>query len=125
MAEKAEGETGWLFPVGDEAKALGYNDMFTDMLDSLENDRLPMESFYDGYVVNAIMDAAYESVRSKQWAPVLLEEWRGAEVAEDSARAVEYDEAHILIKEEKMPDGRKKLILREKASGRVVQKIIQ
>ncbi|HLV01993.1 MAG TPA: gfo/Idh/MocA family oxidoreductase, partial [Acidobacteriota bacterium] len=83
------------------------------------------ETFYDGYVVNAIMDAAYESVRSRQWAPVLLEEWRGVERAEDGTRAVEHDEAHTLIKEEKMPDGRKKLILRENASGRVVQKIIE
>ncbi|MCB0082049.1 MAG: Gfo/Idh/MocA family oxidoreductase, partial [Caldilineaceae bacterium] len=29
VAEKAESETGWLFPVGDELSELGYIDMFT------------------------------------------------------------------------------------------------
>jgi hypothetical protein len=38
-----------------------------------------MESFYDGYVVNAIMDACYKSAGSKQWEPVELEDWRGSE----------------------------------------------
>ncbi|MBT4502820.1 MAG: Gfo/Idh/MocA family oxidoreductase, partial [Gemmatimonadetes bacterium] len=32
VAEKAEGDTGWLFPVGDEVAELGYTDMFTDIL---------------------------------------------------------------------------------------------
>ena len=33
----------------------------------------------DGYVVNAIMDACYKSVETRQWAPVDLEIWRGSE----------------------------------------------
>ncbi len=33
VAEKAEGTTGWLFPVGDEPVHLGYVDMFADMLE--------------------------------------------------------------------------------------------
>ena len=39
--KRAESDTGWLFPVGDEVHALGYPDMFTDMLDSLEQNRKP------------------------------------------------------------------------------------
>jgi hypothetical protein len=31
VAEKAESNSGWLFPVGDEMNDLGYNHMFTDM----------------------------------------------------------------------------------------------
>ena len=36
VAEKAESETGWLFPVADESGALGMNAMFTEMLDALD-----------------------------------------------------------------------------------------
>src|SRR5262245_61864235 len=56
VAEKAEGSTGWLFPVGDETNALGYLDMFADMFDAIDTSAQPRESFYDGYVVNAIVD---------------------------------------------------------------------
>jgi len=123
VAEKAEGETGWLFPVGDEASELGYVDMFTDMLDALERGEEPMETFYDGYIVNAIMDACYRSVTSKRWEPVELEVWRGGEAGSKEAAATDYDEHHLLIKQEKMPDGRTKLILKEKETGKVIQKI--
>jgi hypothetical protein len=37
----------------------------------------------------------------------------------------DYDADHFLIKEEKMPDGRVKLILKQKAGGKVVQKVIE
>ena len=78
VAEKAETESGWLFPVGDEVHALGYVHMFTDMFEAMEEGRRPREDFYDGYVVNAIIDACYKSVKSKKWEPVDLE-WRGRE----------------------------------------------
>ena len=39
VAEKAETETGWLFPVGDEVHELGYVDMFTDMFESMDDGR--------------------------------------------------------------------------------------
>jgi predicted dehydrogenase len=125
VAEKAEGQTGWLFPVGDEVGSLGYVDMFTDMLNSIDAGRKPMEDFYDGYVINAIIDAAYRSVTSKQWEPVQLEDWRGSEETSGGALMRDYDEQHFLIKEEKMPDGRTKLILKEKAGGKVVQKVVE
>jgi len=124
VAEKAEGEKGWLFPVGDEVAELGYVHMFADMLDSLDGGKKPMEDFYDGYVVNAIMDACYRSVASKRWEPVELELWRGAEGAEERDGLVDYDQKHYLIKEETMPDGKTKLILKEKSSGRIVERIV-
>lgn len=124
VAEKAETETGWLFPVGDEVGALGYTDMFRDMLDSLDNNSQPMEDFYDGYVVNAIMDAAYRSAESKRWEPIIIDDWRGLDDAQTVADLREYDADHYLIKEEKMPDGRFKRILKEKVSGRVLQQIV-
>ncbi len=122
VAEKAEGETGWLFPVGDEVNELGYAHMFTDMLDALDAGRTPAETFYDGYVVNAIMDACYRSAQTRGWAPVQLDVWRGAETVEPVAQRVEYDALHWLIKQETMPDGKVKLILKEKASGKIVQR---
>jgi hypothetical protein len=36
----------------------------------------------------------------------------------------EYDAQYYLIKEEKIPDGTVKLILKDKASGKIIQKII-
>jgi predicted dehydrogenase len=124
VAEKAEGSTGWLFPVGDEVGALGYTAMFTDQLDALDKGTKPMEDFYDGYVVNAIMDAAYRSVQSRQWEPVVLEDWRGLDDAEAGVQMKDYDDKHFLVKEEKMPDGTTKLILKEKAGGKIVQRIV-
>jgi predicted dehydrogenase len=124
VAEKAESETGWLFPVGDEAGGLGYVEMFADMLDALDEGRQPMETFYDGYVVNAIMDAAYRSAESKQWETVTLDVWRGSDEMDAGVQMAEYDADHFLIKQEKMPDGKTKLILKQKKSGNIVQKVI-
>ncbi|MEO8112220.1 MAG: Gfo/Idh/MocA family oxidoreductase [Ginsengibacter sp.] len=125
VAEKAESNSGWLFPVGDELNELGYNHMFMDMLDSLENGKPPKETFYDGYVVNAVLDAAYKSAKSKVWEPVKLEIWRGKEGYTKDDHLIEYDEAHYLIKEETTHYGTKKLILKNKQSGKISEKIIE
>jgi predicted dehydrogenase len=124
VAEKAEGTTGWLFPVGDEPNALGYDHMFTDMLDALDRRSAPRETFYDGYVVNAIIDAAYRSIESRQWQPVNLPIWRGREGVEDLAVLREFDAEHYLIKEERMTDGSTKQILRHKRTGQVSQRVV-
>ena len=123
VAEKAESESGWLFPVGDEVAELGYVDMFTDMLNALDEGRKPLEDFYDGYVVNAIMDAAYRSAASKQWEQVELVDWRGSEETSTGAELSDYDAEHYLIKREMMPNGSTKLILKEKNSGRIIQRM--
>jgi len=124
VAEKAESDTGWLFPVGDEVAALGYTPMFADMLNALDKGEKPVEDFYDGYVVNAIMDAAYRSMESKQWEAVEIEDWRGSDDAESGVSLKEFDENHFLVKEELMPDGSRKLILKEKVGGKIIQKTI-
>jgi hypothetical protein len=74
--------------------------------------------------VNAIIDACYRSAKSKRWEPIELAVWRGEEQAGPAAEAADYDEAHALIKSEVMPDGRTKLILREKVGGRIVERIV-
>jgi hypothetical protein len=75
-----------------------------------------METFYDGYVVNAVIDACYASAASGRWEPVQLEEWRGG-ATERIARARREHDGRTVIKEERMPDGRRKLILKDESTG--------
>jgi predicted dehydrogenase len=167
VAEKAEGQTGWLFPVGDEVHALGYVHMFQDMLDAWESGRAPTETFRDGYVVNAIIDACYRSMKSGRWEPVEMADPRGrAEdkrarpksrsperaadrgmneggeegrirpekapgkpqeantLANQGKRRGKAEKAGLVaIKFERLPDGRTKRILKDKATGRIIERI--
>jgi len=178
VAEKAEGQKGWLFPVGDEAYELGYVHMFQDMLDAWETGREPMETFRDGYVVNAVIDACYKSMKSGRWEPVKLEGWKAhletgsgakplaatakkapgggkapgiaADKGEKRVTAAPLKgpkkaprrpqeaktganqgqclgkpgkEGFIAIKVERLPDGRTKRILKDKATGRIIERI--
>jgi predicted dehydrogenase len=122
VAEKAESEKGWLFPVGDEVAELGYINMFADMFDAIDEGRDPQESFYDGYVVNAIMDACYRSAGSRRWEPVEIE-WRGGVTPRIARQAETYD-GHVVIKSEILPDGRRKLILKDKDTGEFVDRVV-
>jgi predicted dehydrogenase len=122
VAEKAEAEAGWQFPVGDEVAELGYADMFADMFDAMEQGREPTETLYDGYVVNAVMDACYRSATSRAWEPVELD-WRGG-VAPRVARAERTEDGLVVIKEEHLPDGRRKLILKDPASGAFLDRVL-
>ena len=123
IAEKAESNSGWLFPVGDEVHELGYDNMFSDMFDAIEQKKEPLESFYDGYVVNAILDAAYASASSRQWEKVKIADWRGRTDVSPSAHMIEFDDQYYLIKEETLPNGTHKRILKHKQSGKVEQRI--
>ncbi len=125
VAEKAESDKGWLFPVGDEVNELGYNHMFTDMFQSLEKGVEPKETFYDGYVVNAVLDAAYKSAKTKLWEPVKLDVWRGKTGLSKDNHLVEFDADHYLVKEEMTHYGAKKLILKNKKTGKIFEKVIE
>ena len=124
IAEKAESNTGWLFPVGDELNELGYNHMFTDMFNSIEKNVAPKETFYDGYVVNAVLDAAYKSAKTKLWEPVQLEVWRGKTGISKDSHLVDFDKEHYLVKEEVTHYGAKKLILKNKLTNRIIEKVL-
>lgn len=123
VAEKAEGDTGWLFPVGDEIGALGYVEMFLDMFNSMDAGGRPMEDFYDGYIVNCIIDACYKASKTKKWEPIEIAAWRGAAAEAQQAALKDYDDTYYLIKEEKMPNGSRKIILKHKLSGEISQVI--
>jgi predicted dehydrogenase len=122
VAEKAESAAGWLFPVGDEVSELGYVDMFTDMFRAMDEGSVPQETLYDGYVVNAVMDACYRSARSRAWEPVRLD-WRGGTTPR-IAKVAELFEGQVVIKREILPDGRQKLILKDPETGDVVDRVV-
>jgi hypothetical protein len=122
VAEKAESAAGWLFPVGDEVAELGYVDMFSDMFRSLDDGAAPRETFYDGYVVNAVMDACYRSTREKAWVPVELE-WRGGSTPRIAGQPESHD-GQVVIKRELLPDGRQKLILKDPRTGDFSDRVI-
>ncbi len=124
VAEKAESETGWLFPVGDETGELGYYDMFTDMFDAMDEGREPEETFYDGYVVNAILDACYASAESKEWEPIEIDDWRGKSNVEKIRAELAEHEGKVLVKKERLPDGRTKKILKDQETGEITQEIV-
>ena len=101
---------------------LGYVDMFTDMFDAIDQGRQPVETFYDGYVVNAVMDACFRSAASRQWEPVELEWRRGT--TPRIAKAARSEDGLVVIKEEHLPDGRRKLILKDPATGEFVDRVV-
>lgn len=125
IAEKAESNTGWLFPVGDELNELGYNHMFNDMFRAFESGTAPKETFYDGYVVNAVLDAAYKSAKSKLWEPVQLDIWRGRRGVTKDSHLVEYDADHYLVKEEMTHYGARKVILKNKQTGKITERVLE
>jgi predicted dehydrogenase len=122
VAEKAETDAGWLFPVGDEVSELGYVDMFSDMFDAIDDGREPMETLYDGYVVNAIMDACYRSAKTRAWETVELD-WRGGKTERIAKEQEMYDDL-VVIKRELLPDGRSKLILKDPRSGDFSDRVV-
>src|SRR5437016_5314454 len=67
IVEKAEAETGWLFPPVDEAWIYGYREEMRHFIECVKTGAMPRETFEDGYVVNCILDAAYQSMQTKKW----------------------------------------------------------
>ena len=48
--------------------------------------------------------------------------WRGRDGVDNVAALRDYDADHVLLKEERMPDGSTKLILRHKQTGKISQR---
>ena len=119
-------EVSWTFRGGmdlrDEVSELGYADMFNDMFAAIDGGTEPQETFYDGYVVNSIMDACYASAKAGTWAPIELE-WRGGTTPRIATTPERY-EGQVVIKREILPDGRHKLILKDEKSGDFSDRIV-
>ena len=73
---------------------------------------------------DAIIDAAYTSAKTKLWEPVMLEDWRGSNGTLKINDLVAFDSDHYLIKEELTHYGAKKIILKNKLTGEITEKII-
>jgi predicted dehydrogenase len=70
LAEKADADTGWVFPVPNETYAHGHDEMLRHMVGAFRAGTPPRETFHDGQAVNRILDAAYRSMRSGSWEAV-------------------------------------------------------
>jgi predicted dehydrogenase len=69
IGEKADSDTGWIYPVPNETYVHGHDAMMADVVEAFRSGRPPRETFEDGLVVNTVLDAAYRSMRSGHWEP--------------------------------------------------------
>jgi len=70
VVEKADIDFGWTRPLPEEAFAYGYQAEMRHFVECARDHRTPRETYEDGYVVNCILDAGYESMRSGRWVQV-------------------------------------------------------
>lgn len=70
LVEKAEVDTGWTVPLPEEAFVYGYQAEMKHFVDCIRSGASPREDFHDGWVVNLLMEAAYESMREGVWVTV-------------------------------------------------------
>jgi len=67
IVEKAEVRKGWMYPIWREHEVYGYLFELQHFLESIVKGKTPRETFRDGYIVNCILDACYESIKSGKW----------------------------------------------------------
>jgi predicted dehydrogenase len=72
IVEKADAASGWLFPSIREHETYGFVDELKHFIECTSKDLQPIETFKDGYLVNLLVDLAYESAISKKWMSVPL-----------------------------------------------------
>jgi predicted dehydrogenase len=70
IGEKADADTGWIYPVPNETYVHGHDAMMADVVEAFREGRVPRETFEDGWIVNTILDAAYRSIKSGRWETV-------------------------------------------------------
>jgi len=70
LMEKADAETGWVYPIPDEARAYGYSQEMRHFVECFRSGEQPRETFVDGYIVNCALDACYRSMETGRWEPI-------------------------------------------------------
>ncbi len=70
LVEKADADTGWVYPVPEETRAYGFSQEMRHFVERFAAGEPPLETFDDGLVVNRIIDACYASMRSGGWVKV-------------------------------------------------------
>ena len=72
LVEKSDADTGWVYPVPEEARAYGFSQEMRHFVDCFARGETPLETFEDGHIVNVIIDACYASMTSGTWEKVEL-----------------------------------------------------
>ncbi|MEO8075504.1 MAG: Gfo/Idh/MocA family oxidoreductase [Acidobacteriota bacterium] len=70
VIEKAEIDFGWTRPLPEEAFAYGYQAEMRHFVECVREGKTPRETYEDGYIVNCVLDAGYQSMRSRRWVRV-------------------------------------------------------
>jgi predicted dehydrogenase len=70
VVEKADIDFGWTRPLPEEAFAYGYQAEMRHFVECVRDRKTPRETYEDGYLVNCVLDAGYESMRSGRWVPL-------------------------------------------------------
>ncbi len=70
VVEKADIDFGWTRPLPEEAFAYGYQAEMKHFVECVRDGAAPRETYEDGYAVNCILEAGYESMRTKKWVRV-------------------------------------------------------
>lgn len=70
VIEKADLDFGWTRALPEEAFAYGYQAEMRHFVECVRDNAVPRETYEDGYVVNAILDAGYQSMRGRKWVRV-------------------------------------------------------
>jgi predicted dehydrogenase len=70
VVEKADIDFGWTRPLPEEAFAYGYQAEMRHFVECVREGAAPRETYEDGYIVNCVLDAGYQSMRSNKWVRV-------------------------------------------------------
>jgi len=70
VIEKADIDFGWTRPLPEEAFAYGYQAEMRHFVECVRDNAMPRETYQDGHMVNCILDAGYDSMRSGKWVRV-------------------------------------------------------
>jgi predicted dehydrogenase len=70
VIEKADIDFGWTRPLPEEAFTYGYQAEMRHFVECVRDGATPRETYEDGYIVNCILDAGYQSMRSNRWVRV-------------------------------------------------------
>ena len=70
VIEKADLDFGWTQPLPEEAFTYGYQAEMRHFVECVREGTTPRETYEDGYIVNCILDAGYQSMREGRWVEV-------------------------------------------------------
>jgi predicted dehydrogenase len=70
VIEKADIDFGWTRPLPEEAFAYGYQAEMRHFVQCVRDGQPAREDYFDGYAVNCILDAGYQSMKAGKWTRV-------------------------------------------------------